>query len=217
MRMVATEQIICRCFVNTIFACGCTRVVLTGNGGCRSCAADRRASNAQCNHPPGHPAAVSAHVWQCESAPPHAMVGASGVLSGCRCIWNAPPRSNLSCVAFVSLVPHPTIRVVLCWLVPCTWYGGRCSKMLACEDPFFFDTVVPIGPKNDMCHSQRPKVRSEPATCVNVPKIALMIHPGSTLTQPCTLDLSHAGMQRLTTLSRTHTLSLRRRRGVSPL
>ena len=108
------------------------------------------------------------------------------VLLACSVVADAsgtpPPRSNLSCVAFVSLVPHPTIRVVLCWLVPCTWYGGRCSKMLACEDPFFFDTVVPIGPKNDMCHSQRPKVRSEPATCVNVPKIVPMIHPGSTLT-----------------------------------
>ena len=107
------------------------------------------------------------------------------VLLACSVVADAsgtpPPRSNLSCVAFVSLVPHPTIRVVLCWLVPCTWYGGRCSKMLACEDPFFFDTVVPIGPKNDMCHSQRPKVRSEPATCVNVPKIVPMIHPGSTL------------------------------------
>ena len=115
LRMVATEQIICRCFVNTIFACGCTRVVLTGNGGCRSCAADRRASNAQCNHPPGHPAAVSAHVWQCESAPPYDMVGASGVLSGCRCIWNAPPpqQSVVRGICELGSSPDHTGRAVL--------------------------------------------------------------------------------------------------------
>ena len=41
--------------------------------------------------------------------------------------------------------------------------------------------MVSIEPKDDMCRLQRPKVLSELAMCVNVPKIALMIHPGSTL------------------------------------
>ena len=54
--------------------------------------------------------------------------------------------------------------------------------MLACGTHFFFDNVVSIEPKDDMCRLQRPKVLSELAMCVNVPKIALMIHPGSTLT-----------------------------------
>ena len=53
--------------------------------------------------------------------------------------------------------------------------------MLACGTHFFFDNVVSIEPKDDMCRLQRPKVLSELAMCVNVPKIALMIHPGSTL------------------------------------
>ena len=56
--------------------------------------------------------------------------------------------------------------------------------MLACGTHFFFDNVVSIEPKDDMCRLQRPKVLSELAMCVNVPKIALMIHPGSTLTPP---------------------------------
>jgi hypothetical protein len=57
--------------------------------------------------------------------------------------------------------------------------------MLACGTHFFFDNVVSIEPKDDMCRLQRPKVLSELAMCVNVPKIALMIHPGSTLRSPC--------------------------------
>ena len=57
--------------------------------------------------------------------------------------------------------------------------------MLACGTHFFFDNVVSIEPKDDMCRLQRPKVLSELAMCVNVPKIALMIHPGSTLTNLC--------------------------------
>ena len=56
--------------------------------------------------------------------------------------------------------------------------------MLACGTHFFFDNVVSIEPKDDMCRLQRPKVLSELAMCVNVPKIALMIHPGSTLSGP---------------------------------
>ena len=55
--------------------------------------------------------------------------------------------------------------------------------MLACGTHFFFDHVVSIEPKDDMCRLQRPKVLSELAMCVNVPKIALMIHPGSTLSE----------------------------------
>ena len=43
--------------------------------------------------------------------------------------------------------------------------------------------MVSIEPKDDMCRLQRPKVLSELAMCVNVPKIALMIHPGSTLSE----------------------------------
>ena len=46
--------------------------------------------------------------------------------------------------------------------------------------------MVSIEPKDDMCRLQRPKVLSELAMCVNVPKIALMIHPGSTLINPST-------------------------------
>jgi hypothetical protein len=56
--------------------------------------------------------------------------------------------------------------------------------MLACGTHFFFDNVVSIEPKDDMCRLQRPKVLYELAMCVNVPKIALMIHPGSTLKTP---------------------------------
>ena len=67
--------------------------------------------------------------------------------------------------------------------------------MLACGTHFFFDNVVSIEPKDDMCRLQRPKVLSELAMCVNVPKIALMIHPGSTLSGGGTLE--HAPLDRL--------------------
>jgi hypothetical protein len=116
-RLRSSEQISFTCGRSDcqIPAClrGCS--IPTGNEAYRSCAADRRASNAQCNHLPGHPAAVSAYVWQCESAPPHAMVGASGVLSGCRCIWNAPPsqQSVVRGICELGSSPDHTGRAVL--------------------------------------------------------------------------------------------------------
>ena len=56
------------------------------------------------------------------------------VLLACSIAANAtgtlPPPSNRSRAPFARVSLHPTVRVVLCWLVVCTLPGGRCSKSL---------------------------------------------------------------------------------------
>ena len=102
---------------------GVVRFVPTGNGGSRSCAADGDARNGQCKLLLDHGAAVSASVWQCEFALPHAVVGASGVLGRWRCIWNAPPpQQSVVCgVCELRSSPDRTGRPVLASAVYMVW------------------------------------------------------------------------------------------------
>ena len=70
------------------------------------------------NHPPSTRSEVIegplVSVGQHEIAPPHAVVGASGMLGGCRCIWNTlPPQQSVAravCRRFSS--PDRSGRVV---------------------------------------------------------------------------------------------------------